>query len=184
MSIFVPCEGGVYKHVDTKCNGSCACDSVAVISLDNNFVITVPITGFMLEMSTNHQFLHSLDEFVYVYAFGDRVGELTISGIAFTDCVVSKVGVTAGATVDSIYKKYLQKRLSKTLTPSKITIGNAPAELLGFLTGMRIEVPNPQLPIAQWVLRFQVILNSPNTAGDAFADAVPDIDVNTIGIIG
>jgi hypothetical protein len=134
----------------------------------------------MLEMSTNHQFLHSLDEFIYVYAFGDRVGELIISGIAFTECVTTGPGATASGHMDSLYAHYLRSRLAKNLTPTKITLGSANTELLGFLTGMRLEVPNPQLPIAQWVLRYQVILNSPVAAG-AFAGAGSDEPYGTLG---
>jgi len=180
MSVFVPCEGGVYKHVDANCQKGCNSCDIAVITVDDLQTLTVPITGFMLEMSTNHQFLHSLDEFIYVYAFGDRVGELIISGIAFTECVTTGPGATASGHMDSLYAHYLRSRLAKNLTPTKITLGSANTELLGFLTGMRLEVPNPQLPIAQWVLRYQVILNSPVAAG-AFAGAGSDEPYGTLG---
>lgn len=161
MSIFVTCEGGVYKHTP---GNECAADNVVVIKVDG-FVATVPVTGYALELSTNHQFLHSLDEFIYVFAFGDRVGELTLSGIAFTGCVSDAAGPVTDANVDSIYNHYLQNRLgakaANNMAPTQITLGGATsAKLLGFLTGMRLEVPNPANPIAQWVLRYQVILNS------------------------
>jgi hypothetical protein len=157
MSIFITCEGGVYKHTP---GNECAADNVVVIKVDN-FLATVPVTGYTLELSTNHQFLHSLDEFIYVFAFGDRVGELTLSGVAFTGCVGSASGPVTNAKAESVYSHYLQNRLAAKMAPTQITLGGATsAKLLGFLTGMRLEVPNPANPIAQWVLRYQVILNS------------------------
>lgn len=157
MSIFITCEGGVYKHTP---GNECAADNIVVIKVDG-FVATVPVTGYAMELSTNHQFLHSLDEFIYVFAFGDRVGELTLSGVAFTGCVSSASGSVTDANPESVYNHYLQNRLSAKMAPTQITLGGATsAKLLGFLTGMRLEVPNPANPIAQWVLRYQVILNS------------------------
>jgi hypothetical protein len=47
------------------------------------------------------------------------------------------------------------------LAPAKITVGGAATTLLGFLTGLRIEIPNPALPIVQWVLRYNVVIDKP-----------------------
>lgn len=149
MSVFDKCDGGVLK-VPTSCDAN-----IAVIKVDD-FISTVPLTGFTLELSTNHQFLHSLDEFIYVFAFGDRVGELTMSGLTFVGgCANSKEGTPA-----SVYEFYMQKRLAINLRPAKITIGGSNQTLLGFLTGLRMEMPNPSLPVIQWVLRYNVVVDS------------------------
>jgi hypothetical protein len=151
MSVFGPCDGGVLKVV-TNCGVQ-----TAVIKVDG-FIATVPITGFTLELGTNHQFLHSLDEFIYVFAFGDRIGELTLSGMTFTNTNTCG-SQTAGAAPGDIYSFYMANRLSRNLTPAKITINGANTSLLGFLTGFREEMPNPALPIVQWVLRYNVVIN-------------------------
>jgi hypothetical protein len=151
MSVFTPCDGKVLK-VQTDCTDA----GIVAISIDG-FLQNIPVVGFALDLSTNHQFLHSLDEFIYVFAFGDRVGELTLSGITFT-------GKCAGgdtADIASLYKYYLDNKVSTSLAPAKITVGGAATTLLGFLTGLRIEIPNPALPIVQWVLRYNVVIDKP-----------------------
>jgi hypothetical protein len=153
MAIFGACDGEVFK-AETQC------PTIAAIKVDG-FITTVPVTGYTLELNTNHQFLHSLDEFIYVFAFGDRIGELTLSGISFTGTVCGTSGPITDAAADSIYKYYADNRLAAKTIPAQITIGGnqSSAQLLGFLTGMRLELPNPANPIAQWTLRFAVILN-------------------------
>lgn len=166
MSVFGPCDGSVLK-VQTDCKPGAS--TLIAISVDN-FVANVPITGFSLDLSTNHQFLHSLDEFTYVFAFGDRVGELTISGVAFTRRCPG-LEKTAGP----LYQYYLDNRVSASLTPTKITIMEMPTTLIGFLTGMHAEIPNPSLPIIQWALRYHVIINpAAATAKPATTTAPPD----------
>lgn len=164
MSVFTPCEGGVLK-VASDCSNTC----VAVLNVDSfaedgGTMAGTPVTGFSLDLSTNHQFIHTLDEFIYVYAFGDRIGELTITGIAFfniTQCASNPV-----ATPCNVYEYYLNKRLSRSLSPSQIQLNGCGISLLGFLTGMHMDIPNPQLPIMQWALRFSVILDQPHVTND------------------
>jgi hypothetical protein len=36
------------------------------------------------------------------------------------------------------------------------------AVALGFLTGLKMEIPNPAYPMMQWALQFNVILNTPD----------------------
>jgi hypothetical protein len=155
MSVFATCEGGVYRYTPGE---ECTSSDIVVIKVDG-FLTTVPVTGYALELSTNHQFLHSLDEFIYVFAFGDRIGELTLSGITFIGCVG---GAGGAADASSVFDYYRNNRLAAKMAPTQITIGGTTgsAQLLGFLTGMRLEVPNPANPIVQWVLRFTVILNA------------------------
>lgn len=153
MSIFQPCEGGVYRVADS-CGSS---DQPKTVSIEG--LGPIPVTGFMLELHTNHQFLHSLDEFIYVFPFGDRIGELSITGVTF----LGNCGNYSNLSPCSVYEYYMRKRLSKPAgySPTQITVGgcsNPP--LLGFLTGMRIETIRPELPIVQWVLRYNVIIGS------------------------
>lgn len=163
MSIFSSangsgCEGGVLR-VDPGKN--CGGDTIATIKVEN-FNLDLPITGYALDLGTNHQFLHSLDNFIYLYAFGDRIGELTLTGIAFTGSCISD---TAGnPLIDqtsqcNLLSYYADNRVSSSKGPTAVKISLSQCEniLIGFLTGMRLDVPNPALPIVQWVLRYNVI---------------------------
>lgn len=172
MSIFQPCELGVLR-VPSSCATTNA--STAVISIDNQS-IQLPITGFTLDLGTNHQFLHALDEFIYLYAFGDRIGELTVTGIAFT----TEVGedgacdsLTAQLGPSALLKYYLDNRIARKAAPQKTLIQIDPKTgsysdagvLVGFLTGMRFDMPNPALPIVQWVLRYHIIVDASKVTG-------------------
>ena len=156
MSIFQPCEGGVYRFQSPCDGGGSGTKTVSVEGLG-----TVPITGFTLELHTNHQFLHALDEFIYVFPFGDRIGELSITGMSFLGG--GSCSGPSGAGPCSVYDHYMTNRLSKPIgyKPTKITLtGCATPPLLGFLTGLRMETLRPELPIVQWVLRYNVIIGS------------------------
>jgi hypothetical protein len=160
MAIFAPCDGGVYCVKDA-CPDKGAASNPKTVNIDG-FPGGIAITGFTLELHTNHQFLHSLNEFIYVFPFGDRIGELTITGLTFLgggacgDCPDSENSGPCG-----IFGYYLRKRLSKPegFTPSKITLaGCDEGQMLGFLTGLRMETVKPELPLVQWVLRYNVII--------------------------
>jgi hypothetical protein len=155
MSIFKPCSGGVYKV--KSCEDGGGAGGGGALSIDG-FPSGVPITGFLLELHTNHQFLHSLDEFIYVFPFGDRIGELTVSGISF----LGAEECDGGGSPCGVFEYYLKKRLSKPdgFTPSLIELSDCNGVLLGFLTGMRLQTLKPELPIVQWVLRYNVIIGS------------------------
>jgi hypothetical protein len=173
-SIFTPCELGVLRI-----NNDCAKPKRAVIGVDD-FLIELPITGFTLDLGTNHQFLHTLDEFIYVYAFGDRVGELTLSGVAFFNDVRDESGcadLSEKLGPNQLLQHYLAKRIGrgsgKGGPGSTLILIDAATKtdvLTGFLTGMRMDVPDPRLPIVQWVLRYNVIIND---SGAGAATATP-----------
>jgi hypothetical protein len=171
MSLFqCDTDGGVVR-VPT------GCAEIVVIKVENfagSLMQEVPVTGYSLELSTNHQFLHTLDEFIYAFAFGDRIGELTLTGVAFTVPVCAggdgaagdfnQRNITDEVKQENVYEFYLANKFSRSLRPTKIQIGSADIQLIGFLTGMRMEVPNPQLPIMQWVLRYNVVVDTTGTA--------------------
>lgn len=183
-SIFTPCEGGVFAVSSNTC-GNSPTDSFLVIEDPDFGAMKVPVTGFELDISTSHQFLHTLDKFIYVYAFGDRVGTCTFSGIGFTDCPTT----SGGSTPAGVYEYYLNNRLSAgtiagggKLTATNIAMPGGRV-LLGFLTGLKTSMPNPAYPIVQWALQYHVIisdqssnnslvLTDPNT-GTYFAPAGP-----------
>jgi hypothetical protein len=176
MSLFqCDTDGGVVR----VSNG---CAAVVVINVENfagSLMQEVPVTGYSLELSTNHQFLHTLDEFIYAFAFGDRIGELTLTGIAFTVPVcaggdgasgnAAQRSITDKVKQENVYEFYLANKFSKSLRPTKIQIGGAGIKLIGFLTGMRMEVPNPQLPIMQWALRYNVVVDTTGAASTSTA---------------
>jgi len=119
---------------------------------DINF--NIPMSGFALEQNGNYQFLHTLNDFIYVYSFGDRVSELVVSGLGFATDSCNVVGSSKpGALLDF----YAENRLFKNGKLS-VTLGDSEnATFYAFLTGMRLELQDAQTMIAQWSLRFNVV---------------------------
>lgn len=163
-SIFGPCEGGVFVKNLASCDTSSPIVALSVDGFDAN----IAVTGTALELSTNHQFLHSLDHFIYVYSFGDRVGTFTMSGFTFTGGAKPLCGDatgTAPSTPNDIFDYYMQNRLSpNNLKPAKIQVSGttqvAANVMTGFLTGFKMESVNPMYQIMQWVLQYQVIVHN------------------------
>jgi hypothetical protein len=148
-SVFSPRGGAVVKVVtDARTSG--------VFSIKiANAPITLPVTGFALDMATNQQFLHTLNDFIYVHVFGDRIGELTVSGLCF-------MGETCGSPELSVRRAvqlYNRYRLSREKKGYQVALSDA-GTFWGFLTGARIDSVRPDLMMAQWSLRLNVIQQS------------------------
>lgn len=156
-SLFSPCYGAIVR-VD-PCANSGETGTTFNVTLDGN-PIAFPVTGFILEMQGNYQFLHALDKFIYFYSFGDRVSELTVSGLAFAGRVCGlDEDDPAAADICSLYNLYKTKRQAISSKAINIGAGNCEPAFKGFLTGMRLEVSANAggVPVGQWSLRFHVI---------------------------
>jgi len=150
-AVFSPCVGAVAKIP------GCSGDAVFKVDISggNSAGLTLPISGFALELNGNYQFLHTVNDFIYVYAFGDRIGELTVSGFGFSQTC----GNASSAKICNLFDFYTRKRIGNSESGDlSVHIGDCPdANFWAFLTGMRVEVQDPQTAIAQWSLRFNVL---------------------------
>lgn len=111
------------------------------ISFDSHASI---VTRVGVNEQVNAQFLHTVGAHVYVYVFGDRVGDLMLSGLAFTGSCDS--GDAPGIVL--IRDWYLDNRLSKRKAPVLVTIG--PSTVEGFLIRSNYEVVDPSIGLVQW----------------------------------
>jgi len=150
-SVFTPCNGGVHR-VALNCGSSGGGDVFRITV--NGAGIGVPVTGFALELQGNYQFLHTVNEFIYLYVFGDRIGELVLTGMGFFGDVCPG---TLGAGVCELLDFYKENRVAKRPDPVSVSMGDC-GTFLAFLTGMRIEIAKPETSVAQWVLRFNVLM--------------------------
>lgn len=143
---FSPSGPAVHK-VDVDGAGGAAFQ----ITLDGTRV-PLPATGFAIEFQGNYQFLHTVNDFIFVHAFGDRIGEIVVTGMGFFDI--------AGCNENSmcqILSYYKGKRIAVHGNAIGIKIGQC-EEFKGFLTGMRLEASKPEIAVAQWVLRFNALV--------------------------
>jgi len=113
------------------------------------------ITQAAVVQNGNFQFLHTINDQIFVYVFGDRISELQVSGISF--------GTYGGADPEScspeepgtmdVFPYYRQRRIAVKAEPLLIRIGRG-GVFRGFLTGMNFEVVDPETMLGQFSFRF------------------------------
>lgn len=102
------------------------------------------VTRLTLAHQVNVQFLHTMGAHVFVYVFGDRIGQLTLSGLSFS-CVCDRDGEVGPELMLDWYK---DNRASKRPDPVKLTLGSTNIE--GFVTGFNEDVVDPSTGLVQW----------------------------------
>lgn len=114
--------------------------------------ITSPSTRAIITQSGivengNYQFLHTLNETIYAYVFGDRIGELRIGGICFAHPCE---GYASG--MKQIIDNYRSKRISQAPGPVQVSFGET--DYKGFLVGTSIDITDAERNLGQWAFRF------------------------------
>ncbi len=105
------------------------------------------VTRMTISQQVNVQFLHSLGSLIHIYVFGDRMGQVSLSGLAFScDCPENSPVTEIGA--ERMLTWYKQNRASKRDKPCRVTIGKSVIE--GFVTGLTEDVVDPSLRLVQW----------------------------------
>jgi hypothetical protein len=103
------------------------------------------VTRMALAEQTNLQFLQTLSRQIFVYNFGDQVGELTLSGLSFPcDCT----GEVNGA--ERMLNYYRRNRASRRRMPCRVLLGNTPIE--GLMVRYSNDVVDASLNLMQWNL--------------------------------
>ena len=116
------------------------------------------VTQAVIVQQGNYQFSHSINDTIYVYVFGDRIGELRVSGTAFPQVCEAGGGAGAPSSVSSGtgYKEVLDfydtNRISKRGKPVEIAFGATAFE--GFLVNMQIQVADAEHLLGQWTYQF------------------------------
>ena len=100
-------------------------------SQGTTFVPGVIITKLNFGQRTNTQFQQSLENVIYVYSFGDAMGDLQISGIAFP-----RLGTGDKNGIQELLKFYKDNRVSRTVSHMQVTFANE--VIRGFLVGLSI----------------------------------------------
>jgi hypothetical protein len=85
---------------------------------------------------TNQQFQQSLDGAIYVYVFGDLMGEVVIEGRTFAAMCSGAGGDQAVSGLREILDFYAKNRAALRPEPIQVTIGDEP--IVGFLTNIRV----------------------------------------------
>jgi hypothetical protein len=153
--VFTPCTGAV-EVSRRECSAS---DFLMVIIDGLTFTNEYILTGTSLELSGNYQFLHTVNDFVYFYAFGDRVGLLTLTGVGFLKtCPGAKDGSKVFAIYDYYNKNKTAAKEGKALEVILVPPDGDAIELHGFLTGVKVDLNQSDTgPVGYWTLRMEVL---------------------------
>lgn len=118
---------------------------------------SVIITDIGYRQSVNAQFLPSLADLIYVYVFGDKMGDVRISGLCF-DMTCNDTS-TRFQGVRRALSYYSQHRASVENKSVNVTIGRT--EINGFLIDMNVQTANQEYKTMSFVLTLAAL---PRTA--------------------
>lgn len=114
------------------------------------------ITELAIQQQGNYQFLHSLQDLIYVYVFGERIGEIRIAGLSFAGTCAGGVASPGMTGIEHILQYYDQSRISATGQPYQIVIGaTGQGRARGFLVDINVHVDRPEARLARFGLRFK-----------------------------
>lgn len=113
------------------------------------------ITRLTISQQANVQFLHTLGAAIYVYVFGDRIGNLSLSGLSFAaPCDDNNQVQDHGMVL--MLDWYRKNRVSKSGAPVRITIGTN-VTIEGFVTSSSFDTVEPESGMVQWGLSMQTL---------------------------
>jgi hypothetical protein len=113
------------------------------------------ITQAGLGQEGSYQFLNTVGETIYAYIFGDRMGELVVSGTAFSALCAG--GAETG--IQQVLAEYEKHKISVLGQPVLVNFGDVPFK--AFLCRMRAEINDAETHIGQWSFHFQTFPGRP-----------------------
>lgn len=115
------------------------------------------ITGVSLETENGTQFLHTLRDFVYVYTFGERVGQMTVQGLSFAAaCEDGEGDAPQFHGAEYAYAYYLEARASRLTRPVTVTLGGD-TTFFAFVTGMRLDLDDAESALGKFSIGLKTV---------------------------
>lgn len=114
------------------------------------------INRITISQQTNHQFLHTLGNDIFIYVFGDRMGRVVLSGISVTEECNSG---DREHGLEKMLRFYRNNKLSSRQNPVQIAIGST--VFTGFITGMTNDLADPKTWLVQFALTVAIVPEKP-----------------------
>lgn len=109
------------------------------------------ITQVSVSNQGGYQFLHSLREYIYIYIFSERIGELAVNGMTFMgDC--GDYGEPGNSGIERVLQYYNAMRATKRLAPVVVQIGAT--TFSGFLLGAKAEITDSDTGLGRFAFKF------------------------------
>lgn len=143
-----------------KDNVAMGCIAIGAIEVngDNPFkrggAVSSIVTRVGINSAGNFQFLHTIGNDVYLYVFGDRMGDITLHGLSFAGGTCGENGQAGNHGFEQLYSWYTRNRIAVQKEPAKVTIGRD-TTFTGFIIGMTADAADPKTRTIQ----FQITLS-------------------------
>jgi hypothetical protein len=108
------------------------------------------ITAMSLTEQTNSQFLTTIGGRVYIYNFGDKLGQFGISGVGFHNGKCDDENKPEISGLEGTLAWYRKNKTSRRQTPITIAIGNIP--IAGFIISYTGQITDTQSGLQQWAM--------------------------------
>ena len=109
------------------------------------------ITGLKGSNNAGVQFMHTLRQFIYVYVFGERIGDLVVTGkTVLHSCPLG------GSGVSTVSSYYYNEGIARSGSPVIVAISNVAVK--GFITGMDASIQDPRLPFSDFSLKLKTFI--------------------------
>lgn len=120
-----------------------------VISAAQNTIVT----SLQIDENVNAQFMYSLSDTVHSFIFGDKLGQLTIGGVAVSAmCQAGNSNGTSKSGLESIQLLYRKYKYSTYRRAMDIAVANVPYKC--YLMGCLIDYSDTQNHFTRFSLRF------------------------------
>ena len=125
------------------------------------------VTSVGYQAQSGFQFMHAMREFIYVYVFTERIGEIVVNGIVtpdycgFEGAQGSQLGdcmITASTGLERLMQWYECNRITSRANTISIAFGNT-ISYSTFLVSMKADIVNAETGIAQFSMRFNFVPN-------------------------
>lgn len=145
MTVFEGTVGRVVAVEDPAAQGVMYVADVAADPLTFDAQRSI-ITRVTCAQQVNLQFLHTMGRHVYVYVFGDRMGQVGLSGLSFAGACP---GPAPAHGIMGVFDWYRRNKASRRAEPVRINIGMRD-NLDGFVTGFTFDTVDPATQMVQW----------------------------------
>lgn len=121
------------------------------------------VTGFSLTGDTNVQFTQTLRDAIYLTAFGDKMGSMTLSGLLFLNSpiICKDWSVDSGPPLVPFFKKFKDNNVITRKDPLVIVLAGR-IVVKGFLLSYQVQIIDPQFQLGQFTMQFAVIPGTSN----------------------
>lgn len=132
------------------------------------------ITRMIFNEKPNLNFMNTVGGAIHLYVYGDDIGGLMVSGLAFDDRCKGEAGAGGGegagdkSGIENIINYYRENKASTREEIITITIGAA--SFRGYLIGINGEALDPRTRIWQFNLQFAIIPDAADFAGGGQAE--------------